>query len=569
VKSANRWLLLVLSALAAGLILAPSGWGDLYNETDGQYGAAAKTMARGGSWLVPENDGIPRLVKPPLLYWAMAVSMKTFGVNAFAARLPGALATVAWVLLTFLFGTRMGGAWRGFLAGAILLTSLGIFTLGRIVMPEPLFSALIAGGLYCVLRAQDDAIRRQRWFVGFWICAALASFTKGPHGLLYPLLIIGGAVLLCPSARKEFRGLLSWQGALIFLAINLPWYVFIESKYPGWLGNLFFTEQLGHVTGSSAPATNYSIVPRWQFLFLHGAWFFPWSIVTLTVLLSSWKSLGRIVIRRPNFTTALVASWAVVILASVLLAGQRQDYYAMAMWPAAMLGIAALIENRSLRPAAITLSVLLAMGFLAALALPLLSPTILTGDTASVAERSTAWATLTNFDRSVWQSLRVTALWSLGGATLGAALAAGMTGRKQIFALVAASACLAFGAVGGMSVVSPYFSLAKIAPVLTSAATSETRLIYDGGLDSGSSLLFYTDLPVTWLDQNPKEDFVTRRFGIGRDLFLTSPQLAKLWKSGQPILLVTEKSKLLYWQSVTNQKMTQIAESGTQILLKN
>ena len=136
----GRWQLPLLILVAVALTVGTAGWGSLYNETDGQYGGAAKVMARSGSWLIPENDGIPRLVKPPLLYWMLAASMKAFGVNEFAARLPNALAIVVWVVVTFLIGKRMGGDSRGLVAGMILLTSVGTFTLGRIVMPEPLFS---------------------------------------------------------------------------------------------------------------------------------------------------------------------------------------------------------------------------------------------------------------------------------------------------------------------------------------------------------------------------------------------------------------------------------------------
>lgn len=127
---------------------------------------------------------------------------------------------------------------------------------------------------------------------------------------------------------------------------------------------------------------------------------------------------------------ALATSWAAIILASVLLAGQRQDYYAMAMWPAMALGVAALIENRSLRPAALALTTVLTLGFLAALAMPFLA--VASNETAAVADRATAWTTLTNFDRTVWQSLRLTALWALGTSALGAAVAATLSGRKQV-----------------------------------------------------------------------------------------------------------------------------------------
>lgn len=569
-KPGDRWLLPVLLALACLLTIGTAGWGDLYNETDGQYGSAARIMAGGGSWLVPENDGMPRLTKPPLLYWTMAASMKIFGVNAFAARLPGALATTFWVAVTFLLGAKMGGPWRGFLAGAILLFSLGIFTLGRIIMPEPVFSAFIAAALYCVLRGADDPARRTGWFIGFWFCASLASFSKGWHGLLYPLAIVGAAAFFCKSPPENLRKLLSWEGVLVFCAINLPWYFLIESRFPGCVSNLFFAEYLGHITGSSAPVTNYTVVPRWQFLLLHAAWFFPWSVVALVCLrvpFCGGRVAGRAGPRLPiSFANTVIISWAAVVSATVLLAGQRQDYYAMSMWPAFALGVAALIEHRSLRPAAIFLTIFFAFGFGVALALPHFASG--TG-TASVADRATAWTTVTNFDGSVWKSLRNTALFTLGGATLLALLATLLRGRGQVYSLLAASACLALGAVSGTALVAPFFSLAQAAPAINAATSDDTRLIYDGGLDTGSSLLFYTNLPVTWLNQNPDEDFFVRKFGIGRNLFMTTSELAGLWKSHRPVLFVTESAKLADWESLLSQPLTPIARCGTQVVLKN
>ena len=88
-------LFVFLVALAALLHFGTAGWGDLYDETDGQYAGAAREMIESGQWLLPTNDGVPRLQKPPVLYWLIIVSFKIFGVNAAAARLPIALATVA------------------------------------------------------------------------------------------------------------------------------------------------------------------------------------------------------------------------------------------------------------------------------------------------------------------------------------------------------------------------------------------------------------------------------------------------------------------------------------------
>lgn len=559
---ASRWLLPLLLASSFLLTVATGGRGYLFNETDCQYAGAAKVMTEGGSWLVPDNNGIPRLVKPPLLYWAMTASISVFGMNEFAIRLPGALSLCALVGITFLIGERMGGRWRGFMAGAILLTSLGTFTLGRIVMPEPTFCALIAGGIYCVLRGMEETSTRKWWFLAFWLCAALASFTKGVHGLLYPLIIIGLTALFRPHDRERLRGLLSWPGGLLFLAVNLPWYLIIESRYPGYLHNLFFAEQLGHVTGSSAPATNHSDVPRLQFLLLHLAWFFPWSIPGLAAL---WIRSRQI--RRPlNFAALLVFFWIVVVFASALVAGQRQDYYAMAAWPAVALAMAALFDQMIPRWSRIVVAALLGGGFVAALFLPSLTGN---AETAPLAERATAWSTLMSFDASVWSSLTATALLTLGGTFLTTTLSCFLPKKKAFIALAVTGVCLALGAINGTALVSPYFSIGPLKEFLASTP-AKTPIVFDGDIDTGSSLLFYTDRPILLLDQKPEKDFVVRKFGLGRDRYLTSEELVARWHSGVPLLFVTEKARLDEWRTrFAAPDLSPSGKTGTQIVLKN
>jgi 4-amino-4-deoxy-L-arabinose transferase-like glycosyltransferase len=561
VSSGGRWQLPLLIVLSAALSVGTAGWGNLYNETDGQYGGAAKVMARSGSWLIPENDGIPRLVKPPLLYWALAASMKTFGVTEFAARLPNALAIMAWVAVTFLLGKRMGGNSRGLLAGIVLLTSVGTFTLGRIVMPEPMFSAFIAAALYCALRGADHVGQRQAWFLGFWLFAALASFTKGWHGLLYPLAIVGAAAIVGTRERERLRGLISWQGALLFLTINLPWYLYVESRFPGYLHDLLVAEQLGHVIGASTPATSYTDVPRSQFLLLQLAWLFPWSLA----IVAGAPLVARLLWRQPvsaNFPGLVVAAWMAVVLGSVLLAGQRQDYYAMSMWPAIALMVAWILERSRIQLLVVALAILLAAGLAWSQIIPGMASRI---GTATVAERATAWATLINLDGAVWMTLQSTAWLSLGGALLFAFL--GLLPRQamvKLAAIAASAICLDLGAVSGTSLVSPYFSLAKVAEGIP----EDTQIVYDGGIDTASSLLFYSDSPVILLDQNPNEDFVVRKFGIGRDRYLTISEFVEFWKSATQTVFITEESKLASWRELLGMSLNPVAQSGTQILVK-
>src|SRR5207249_10451312 len=140
---------------------------------------AAREMVEAHHWLLPTNNGAPRLQKPPLLYWLIIISFKLFGVNAAAARLPVALAVVASAALIFLIGEKLSDYWRGFIAGLIYLSLCGTFLLARIVMPEPLVSALIAGAVFCALGGYQNRRNRRICVTGGWICSAFACLTKG------------------------------------------------------------------------------------------------------------------------------------------------------------------------------------------------------------------------------------------------------------------------------------------------------------------------------------------------------------------------------------------------------
>ena len=227
-------LFVIAIALACLLHVATAGWGDLYNETDGQYAGAAREMLKAHQWLVPTNDGIPRLQKPLLLYWLIILSYKAFGITEAAARMPGALATVATVALIFLIGERLGDYWRGFLASLIYLSCAGVFVFGRIIMPEPVFTAFVTGAIYCGIRGYQNRKHRHAWFAGFWICCALGCMTKSLHGLVYPAATFAVLSIFYREARMRFRELLRWDLILIFLVIAAPWHIWAEWKFPGF-----------------------------------------------------------------------------------------------------------------------------------------------------------------------------------------------------------------------------------------------------------------------------------------------------------------------------------------------
>src|SRR5262245_34100539 len=85
-----EWEVLALSLfVAAAFFLRLADLPLLGEET--RRALIAREMAQRGDWIVPHQQGLPWLTKPPLQYWAIALSTSLFGgESVFAIRFPSA-----------------------------------------------------------------------------------------------------------------------------------------------------------------------------------------------------------------------------------------------------------------------------------------------------------------------------------------------------------------------------------------------------------------------------------------------------------------------------------------------
>ena len=308
-----------LLALAAIVHIGTAAWGDLYDGAEGQLAGGGREMLESRQWFLPTNNGIPLLQTPPLAYWATALSYKIFGVTATAARLPIALAMVASVAFTFLIGERLAGYWRGFAAGLIHLCSGSAFLLGRMITPDALFAVFFSGAIYCVVCGYQRRKFRWAWFIGFWAYASLSCLTKGAAAILY---LAGECLLLAlffREARLRFRLLLRWPYLLLFLAVVAPWFVWAQIHFPGFLS-------------SSLDWANAAALPRWQFLILHFAWWFPAIFLVLPGLILAPRKIFRP--HELTFADALPLCWAAIAILPLLFFGERYLYSSVSAAPA-------------------------------------------------------------------------------------------------------------------------------------------------------------------------------------------------------------------------------------------
>jgi len=567
-------LFAILIASAALLHVATIGTGDLYSQTEGQYAGAAREMVESHRWLLPTNDGIPRLQKPPLLYWLIIVSFKFFGINAAAARLPGALAVVASVALIFLIGEKLTDYWRGFVAGLIYLSCCGTFLLARIVMPEPLVTAFIAGAIFCGLCGYQRRRHRRAWFAGFWICSAFACLTKGLLGVVYPAAVFLLLSIFYREARVRYRALLRWEYLAIFLLIVAPWHIWAELHFPGYFPHLISSEWLGHLRGLSDETHDYLGVPAYQFVLMHLAWWFPWSIALLPGVMFAWRRVMRP--NEINFADALPLCWMGVVFVPLLFLGQRQDYYSMSMWGPFALWAAVVWERMPQRwRIAGAIGVGLSGVISAAGAFFLLGAArVLNGNWGTMDARWTAWKALHDMPMSAWL-----ALWPLVAITGSSLVLFSLVALYFIFkrrdklaavALPASMVPCGLGMMDGVARAAPYFSLADVARFLNPRLDAGGDTIFEGPLDESSSLIFYLNRKFFLVNQNRQ-----RAAPLGTppvDIFLNEDAVLEKWGQPDAVYLIVEQSRADYWKQLLTSRFHvyhQVATSGTYLVLSN
>ena len=567
-------LLVILIALAALLHIGTIGTGDLYSETEGQYAGAAREMVESHQWLLPTNNGIPRLQKPPLLYWLIIASYQILGVNEAAARLPVALAVVATVALIFLIGEKLSDYWRGFIAGLIYLSFCGTFLMARIVMPEPLVTAFIAGAIFCGLRGYERRRRRSVWFAGVWICSAMACLSKGFVGVAYVAAIFVLLSIFYREARMRFRALLRWEYVAIFLVIVAPWHIWAEWHFPHYFRYLIRSEWLGHLRGLTDETHDFLGVPAYQFVILHLAWWFPWSIELLPGVTFAWHRAVRP--REIHFADGLLLCWMGVVFVPLLFLGQRQDYYSMSMWSAFALWAAMAWDRtpQGLRAAGAILVGLVGLMIGAGALFIGRAARALNGNWGIMDARWTAWRALHDMPVSAWAALRPSiAIIAVSFVFFSlAALYFIFKQREKLAAVALAASMIPAGLcmVVGVARTAPYFSLANVARFLNPRLEAGGHAIFEGPLDDSSSLIFYLKRRFFFVNQNPRKE---APMGMpSSDIFLDEQGVLDKWGQADAVYLIVEQGRADYWKERVNSRFHvyhQVTTSGTYVVFSN
>jgi 4-amino-4-deoxy-L-arabinose transferase-like glycosyltransferase len=555
----------------------------LFDQIDGQYAGAAREMIVRHDWLVPTQDGVPRLQKPPFVYWCEILSMRVFGVTEFAARFPIALGTIGWFLATGLIAWRTIGTWSASLASSLTLAMfVATFFFCHLVMPEPVICCFLALTFLALLIAADAPAEGGRqqcsdgWLLAAWTFMALGTLAKGIHAVIIPIAAFSLAALLRRSFRRVWcRLVLRPYGWILFVAIVLPWYLVVEFRYPGFAKDQILNEQIGSALSRRWPPDS-DRVPLLIFwveqlmLLLPISLLFPPAVAV---------TLRRRRFFRPWISDAgiLLLAWIVVVALGISFSN-IQDYYLMIAWTPVAVWIAWVVSRNaiSFKWPAIVVSLLGVSGVGLASGLAVSSSAV-SPDSSNT--QALVGDTIMNvfqvLPATVWNKV-IPLLWIISGLAVGTGVVMFLLDRKRKSHLCFSAMALlmaAFFAAGayGMCLVEDQLSSAKVGAVIDSRAHPDSLVISDGAPNENTSLFFYVHCPIFWVNARPDIEFATRALGIGRDTFLTREQVRAAWNGTKQVFLITEGSDLAKWCAYLRADETPpiIGRCGSRVILSN
>lgn len=318
----------MLAAAALVLWLVTLTTRALVSADEGRYATLSLAMLQTGDWITPRLNGLLYFEKPPLQYWAGALSMQLLGVHEGSARLwPGlcGLFTVGLLVTTArsLWGDRTA-LHTACVAGS---TSWLVVNSHFLSLDAGLCAALTV--VLCAVLRAEHAIQQgrscRRWMLLAWAGVGLAILSKGLVGVVIP----GGTLVLHSLWRRQWQlwTHLQWAlGPLLLLALTAPWFLAVSHRNPDFAQFFFIHE---HLERYLQPGHRREGAP----------WYF---VPYLLVGLLPWTSALPWVLKpqRVIFATSWLWVWSVWVFAFFSVSSSKLPSYILPMFPALALLIA-------------------------------------------------------------------------------------------------------------------------------------------------------------------------------------------------------------------------------------
>jgi 4-amino-4-deoxy-L-arabinose transferase-like glycosyltransferase len=240
IRRTRGWFLLLAALIG---FFSNIGNAPLFDLDEGAFTEATREMLTSGNWVLPTLNGEPRYDKPILIYWLQGASVKLFGFNEGALRLPSALCALLWMFAIFTFARRNLPDDPPAATIAALAVPLGLMSsiVGHAATADALLNLLLTLSLFDLYQwlRQPSRILLLRTYL--WI--GLGLLAKGPIALLLPVAVSLPYALWQGQFRQWLRGAFDPIGWAVLLGVVLPWVIKLWSLDGGDFLRHFLLDQ--------------------------------------------------------------------------------------------------------------------------------------------------------------------------------------------------------------------------------------------------------------------------------------------------------------------------------------
>jgi len=309
-KNNTRILFWIIFMMSSFLLLAYNSWGVL-ETSEARYAEIAREMLRSGDFLHPRLLGILHYHKPPLTYILSTISLGLFGVNSLGARFFLLIAFITQIIFVYKISRLIFGGYIKPLNAAIIYSGLPLVIISVLNLTTDAFLnsfELIA--IYFIIRFyKEKKLIHLKWF---YVFLSLTFLTKGPVGLIFPLMMMGAFRII--YGRVLIKGKFKVLGAFsIFLLISLPWFIYLIIENKDLLNYFVFKHTVDRVSDASSFERS---EPIYYYIVLFPLLFIPWAILFIKKTferniwkkLSSWKNILLFWIIIPVLLFSMISS---------------------------------------------------------------------------------------------------------------------------------------------------------------------------------------------------------------------------------------------------------------------
>lgn len=284
-----------------------------------RYANVYQQMKDAGHWIVLYLNGVPYPDKPPVYFWFLSLLEAITPVKEPGIFFLGsAVSAVIFIFSTMAFARTLGCGKKTTLAtGLVLCTNLFLLGIAHYSRMDLLFASFIILANICFFKAFETE-KACRWVVCAFALMGFATLTKGPLGLIFPLLT-AAVFLLWKGRLTELKNKAFLKGLAVLAAILIAWIIgALITDGTAFIHNIFYKQIYQRAVSSFHHEEPF----QYYFIALPLAWL-PWTTAIFAVPLRrlfSAEHWGEVLAnRKSRLTNGRDWAWIMFISGFILL----------------------------------------------------------------------------------------------------------------------------------------------------------------------------------------------------------------------------------------------------------